>query len=88
MLNEQGVQMNNIREVVKGKGYQLSYIAKRIGVHSSHLSMWIAEDRYPSQSRLLKLARALKCSVRALYPNVVRRTYWNIKGEANGKIED
>ena len=80
--------MNNIRDIVRERGYQLSYIAKRIGVHSSHLSMWIAEDRYPSQSRLLKLARALKCSVRALYPNVVRRTYWNIKGEANGKIED
>ena len=73
--------------VKRTKGYQLSYIADRIGVHSSHLSMWIAEDRYPSQERLIKLTRALKCSVKDLYPDVIRRTYWNIKGESNGKIE-
>ena len=73
--------MNNIREIVKDRGYQLGYIAKRIGVHNSHLSMWISEDRYPSQDKLLRLARCLKVSVKDLYPNVVRRTYWNIKGK-------
>ena len=80
--------MNNIREIVKERGYQLGYIAKRIGVHNSHISMWISEDRYPSQEKLLKLARALKCSVKDLYPNVVRRTYWNIKGDKNERTRD
>ena len=46
--------MNNIREIVKERGYQLGYVAKRISVHNSHLSMWISEDRYPSQDKLLK----------------------------------
>ena len=80
--------MNNIREIVKERGYQLGYIAKRIGVHNSHISMWISEDRYPSQEKLLKLARALKCSVKDLYPNVVRRTYWNIRGENNERTRN
>ena len=80
--------MNNIREIVKERGYQLGYIAKRIGVHNSHISMWISEDRYPSQDKLQKLSRALKCSIKDLYPNVVRRTYWNIKGDENGKTKD
>ena len=80
--------MNNIRQIVKERGYQLGYIAKRIGVHNSHMSMWISEDRYPSQEKLLKLARALKCSVKDLYPNVVRRTYWNIKGDENERTKD
>ena len=53
MSNRIGVLMNNIREVVKDRGYRLSYIAKRIGVHNSHLSMWISEARYPSQDKLL-----------------------------------
>ena len=80
--------MNNISQIVKERGYQLGYIAKRIGVHNSHMSMWISEDRYPSQEKLLKLARALKCSVKDLYPNVVRRTYWNIKGDENERARD
>ena len=80
--------MNNIREIVKERGYQLGYIAKRIGVHNSHISMWISEDRFPSQDKLLKLSRALKCSIKDLYPNVVRRTYWNIRGENNERTRD
>ena len=80
--------MNNIREIVRERGYQLGYIAKRIGVHNSHISMWISEDRFPSQDKLLKLSRALKCSIKDLYPNVVRRTYWNIRGENNERVRD
>ena len=41
--------------------------------------MWIKEERYPTQSQLLKMARILKTSVRDLYPNAKRRTYWEIK---------
>ena len=80
--------MNNIREIVKERGYQLSYLAKRSGVHNSHISMGISEDRYPSQDKLLKLSRALKCSIKDLYPNVVRRTYWNIRGENNERTRN
>ena len=41
--------------------------------------MWIKEERYPTQSQLLKMARILKTSVRDLYPNAKRRTYLEIK---------
>ena len=62
--------MNNIKEIVKEKGLQMSWIAEKINVHPSHLSMWIAEDRYPSQDRLVRLAKLLKVKVKDLYPNV------------------
>ena len=68
--------MNNIKEIVKEKGLQMSWIAEKIKVHPSHLSMWIAEDRYPSQDRLVRLARLLKVKVKDLFPNVkTRYTY-------------
>ena len=68
--------MNRIKEVIKDRGIRMDWIAKQIDAHPSHLSMWIAEDRYPSQERLIKLARVLKVKVKDLYPNVkTRYTY-------------
>ena len=62
--------MNNIKEIIKDKGLQMSWIAEKIKAHPSHLSMWISEERYPSQERLLRLAKLLKVKIKDLYPNV------------------
>ena len=45
--------MNNIKEIIREKGLQMSWIAEKIKAHPSHLSMWISEERYPNQERLL-----------------------------------
>ena len=79
--------MNRIKEVITDKGLKLSYIADRLDCFNTSISMWIKEERYPTQSQLLKMARILKTSVRDLYPNAKRRTYWEIK-EGDYDAED
>ena len=78
MLRNGGV-MNKIKEVIQEKGLKLNYIAERLDCFNTHISMWIKEERYPTQKQLLKMARILKTSVRSLYPNCKRKTYWEIK---------
>tara|TARA_Y100001963_G_C6759076_1_gene438450 strand:- start:1331 stop:1576 length:246 start_codon:yes stop_codon:yes gene_type:complete len=78
MLRNGGV-MNKIKEVIQEKGLKLNYIAERLDCFNTHISMWIKEERYPTQKQLLKMARILKTSVRSLYPNAIRKTYWEIK---------
>ena len=62
--------MNNIKEIIREKGLQMSWIAEKIKAHPSHLSMWSSEERYPNQERLLRLAKLLKVSIKDLYPNI------------------
>lgn len=76
--------MNRIKEIITERGIKMTKIAEKLEAKSSHLSMWISEQRYPSQERLLKLARHLKVSVKDLYPNAVRRTFWEIKNKEKG----
>ena len=81
MLNlyvKYGENMNCIKEVIKEKGLKLSWVAKKVDAHPSHLSMWIAEERYPSNKRLVKMARVLRCRVNQLYPNAKKRIIWEI----------
>ena len=68
--------MNNIKEIIKDRGLQLYWVAKRIKAHPSHLSMWISEKRYPSHERLISMTKVLRCKVKDLYPNAkVKCTY-------------
>ena len=73
--------MNNIKEIIKEKGIRMDWIAKQIDAHPSHLSMWISEDRYPSQDRLVRLAKLLKVKVKDLYPNVRTKYTYILKEE-------
>ena len=61
--------MNNIKQIIRDRGLQISWVAEKIKAHPSHISMWISEDRYPSQERLLKMAKLLKVKVKDLYPD-------------------
>ena len=71
--------MNNIKNVIKDKGFRMEFIAEQINAHPSHLSMWISEERYPSQDRLKKLAKVLKVSVKDLYPDSYKRLIYVLK---------
>ena len=73
--------MNRIKEIIKDKGIRMDWIAKQIDARPSHLSMWISEDRYPSQERLVKLARVLKVRVKDLYPNVKKKYTYILREE-------
>ena len=64
--------MNNIKEVIRDSGYRKNFIAKKIGAQPSHISMWIAGIRVPSNERIRKLCKVLNCKVRDLFPEGVK----------------
>ena len=60
--------MNNIKKVIWNSGYRKNYIAEKIGIPPSHISMWISEDRVPSKERVRMLCKILGCKTVDLYP--------------------
>jgi len=64
--------MNNIKQVIWDSGYRKNYIAEQIGVHPSHISMWISQERVPSKPRVRALCRILGCKVKDLYPDGIK----------------
>jgi transcriptional regulator with XRE-family HTH domain len=71
--------MNNIKNVIKDKGFRMEFVAEQINAHPSHLSMWISEDRFPSQERLQKLTKLLKVKVSDLYPDSYKKMVYVLK---------
>jgi len=63
--------MNKIKEVIWDSGYRKNYIAKKIGVQSSSISMWISGVRIPSKARIRHLCKLLNCKVIDIYPEGV-----------------
>ena len=64
--------MNNIKQVIWDSGYRKNYVAEQIGVHPSHISMWISGTRKPSKPRIRKLCKLLSCKVMDLFPEGVK----------------
>ena len=60
--------MNNIKQVIADSGYRKNWIAEKVGVHPSHISMWISESRKPSKLRIRMLCKLLNCKVVDLFP--------------------
>ena len=73
--------MNNIKNVIKDKGFRMEFVAEQINAHPSHLSMWISEDRFPSQERLQKLIKLLKVKVSDLYPDSYKKMVYVLKDD-------
>ena len=64
--------MNNIKQVIADSGLRKNWIADKIGVHPSHISMWISEIRVPNKSRIRMLCKILGCKVLDLFPRGVK----------------
>ena len=62
--------MNNIKKVIWKSGYRKNYLAEKIGVPPSHISMWISEERTPNPYRVRMLCKILGCKTADLYPEV------------------
>lgn len=60
--------MNNIKEIIWDSGYRKNYIAEKMNVHPSVISMWISGSRVPSANRIKKLCKILNCKKTDLYP--------------------
>ena len=65
--------MNNIKKVIWNSGLRKGYIAEKMKVQPSHISMWISESRFPSKPRIRMLCKILGCKVKDLYPEGVSR---------------
>ena len=70
--------MNNIKSLVKKKGFRLNWVAKKLGVSDTDMSNYIAEQRTPNTERVNKLASLLDCSVKDLYPNAKKVETWKL----------
>ena len=60
--------MNRIKEVIALTGLRKNWIAQQMGVHPSHISMWISEERKPSKARIRSMCKLLNCKVLDLFP--------------------
>ena len=60
--------MNNIKQVIADSGLRKNWIADKIGVHPSHISMWISGERTASKPRIRMLCKLLNCKVIDLFP--------------------
>ena len=63
--------MNNINEVIRRSGLRKNWIAEKMGVHKSLISIWIAGDRIPNSERIRSLCKTLNCKVKDLFPDCV-----------------
>ena len=64
--------MNKIKEVIWDSGYRKNYIAEKIGVQSSSISMWITEERRIPKARIRQLCKIVGCKVKDLFPEGVK----------------
>ena len=60
--------MNNINQVIADSGLRKNWIAEKMNIQPSHISMWISEDRKPSKPRIRMLCKILGCKVIDLFP--------------------
>ena len=60
--------MNNIKQVIADSGLRKNWIAEKIGVKPSHISMWISGERTANKPRIRMLCKILKCKVADLFP--------------------
>ena len=60
--------MNKIKEVIWDSGYRKNYIAEKMGIQSSSISMWISGVRVPNKARIRQLCKLLSCKVKDIFP--------------------
>ena len=66
--------MNKIKEVIWDSGLRKYYIAEKLKVQPSHISMWISGDRVPNSQRIRMLCKILNCKVVDLFPRMKEKT--------------
>ena len=60
--------MNKINEVIWNSGLRKGFIAKKMGISQSNISMWIDERRKPNKQRIKELSKILDCTKEDLFP--------------------
>jgi transcriptional regulator with XRE-family HTH domain len=60
-------ELNNLKSIIEDKGLRQEWIAKKVGVAPSVMSLWVNNKRQPNGLHLVKLAKAIKCKAREIY---------------------
>ena len=60
---------NNLKEAIINSVYKNTFLAQKLGVHSTELSQWIANRRRPRNEQIRNLAKLLGCKIKEIYPD-------------------
>lgn len=58
--------MKNIKRKIKERGYTQKTFSQVIGVSATTFSKWILRKSSPTADKLVKIAKALNCSIESL----------------------
>ena len=58
---------NNLRRIIKERGLRQEWIAKKVGVAPSVMSLWVNNKRQPNGLHIVKLIDAIKCKAEDIY---------------------
>ena len=61
--------MNKINEMIWGSGLRKGFIAKKMGISQSNISVRINESRKPNKQRIRELCKILNCTKQELFPD-------------------
>lgn len=67
MLRKREVGMNNLKIIIENRGLRQEWIAKKVGVAPSVMSLWVNNKRQPNGLHLIKLAKAINCKAEEIY---------------------
>ena len=62
--------LNNLKEIIEEKGLKQGWIADKVGVDDSVMSLWVNNKRQPNGIHLIKLAQTIKCNAEEIYNGV------------------
>ena len=64
--------MNRIKEMIRASGLRSNFVAEKLGVHPTHISMWQSGERHPNKKRIRELCKLLHCKLKDLFPEGVK----------------
>jgi len=59
--------MNNLKIIIQNRGLRQEWIAKKVGVDPSVMSLWVNNKRQPNGLHLAKLVKAINCKAEDIY---------------------
>ena len=61
---------NNLKQIIEERGLKQGWIAERVGVDDSVMSLWVNNKRQPNGFHLIKLAKTINCNAEEIYNGI------------------
>ena len=59
--------MNNLKIIIEDRGLRQEWIAKKVGVDPSVMSLWVNNKRQPNGFHTVRLINAINCKAEEIY---------------------